>query len=455
MAAKRSGKTPPPASSRRQTPKPSLMEAYTSAFNDDHLQTIVTKIRSITDDPEADVGQENLPLPKPLSPSAESSIPLGTTLGTPLGTPLGHRPIHESIHLPNVVPNEIPNEAPNDVPNEIPNDVPNGVPNEKPRVAPAESGLLQAVALNENQAILYYCIKRLRGRVTSLQQISQATGIAANTLKRCLHKLRKEKAILYHGRKNAAGRFGFTADALPCQIVLHGDQHLLRQRLEDINQERLSIARAVHADNMPLSTPHDRMIDPMTYLMTDPMTDPVTALLAPPCSSSKKLLQGFKTRGDLVLEGVFANLDPQSLLPHLGRIETTEELQDFLDKANACIAAAQNTDTPIKKPLGFLIAQLKAGYLNPPEGYKSRRVKAQEIRNRQLEAELEELRRLKEQEENLALEIFRAKLTAEEEQELQREAQARVEPGGLLSEEKQLEIARHEILRTWFKERRA
>ena len=36
------------APSRRTTPKPTLMESYSSAFNDDHLKTIVSKIRSIT-----------------------------------------------------------------------------------------------------------------------------------------------------------------------------------------------------------------------------------------------------------------------------------------------------------------------------------------------------------------------------------------------------------------------
>src|SRR5919109_5230749 len=39
---------------------------------------------------------------------------------------------------------------------------------------------------------------------------------------------------------------------------------------------------------------------------------------------------------DLILDAAFEDLNPRSLLPFLGRFGTTEELQDFLDMANAC-----------------------------------------------------------------------------------------------------------------------
>lgn len=164
------------------------------------------------------------------------------------------------------------------------------------------------------------------------------------------------------------------------------------------------------------------------------------------CSSSKiQLLQG------LVLEEAFRNLNPQSLLPHLEGIGTTGELQDFIDMANACVAAFRRTETPIRNPKGFLIAQLRAGFINPPDGYKSRRVRAQEERNRLLETELEEIGRLKAEEEQLELDVFRARLSASARRRLEKEARDRVDPRNPLSEGRQIEMAETEILRDWLK----
>ena len=299
--------------------------------------------------------------------------------------------------------------------------------------------------MSENQAVLYYCLRWLQGRITSLQLISQATGVSAFTLKHCLRKLRDQDAIIYHGRRNSVGRVGFAADALPCEILLRGSEHRLRQRLEEISYERLPIARPIDTDKLTPRTGHHLSNSPMNGLMED-RTDSLDK--KPPCSSKKELLLQ-----SLIFDKAFENLNPQSLLPHLAHIQTTEALQVFLDMANACITAAYATESPIRNPHGFLIAQLKAGFINPPDGYKSRRIQAQEKRNHQLEVELEGLRRLKAEEEYLVLEVFKAKLTPEEEQQLLREAQARVNPGGMLSEKRQLEMARDDILRAWFKER--
>jgi hypothetical protein len=166
------------------------------------------------------------------------------------------------------------------------------------------------------------------------------------------------------------------------------------------------------------------------------------------CSSSKDLLLQVQ---DLLLEDAFQDLNPKSLVPHLDKFDAVEDFQDFLDMANACIAAAHNgRGKPIKNPHGFLFAQLRQGYINPPEGYKSRRVRAQEHRNQQLEAELEELRQLKARERELRFELFRARLTPEDEVRLDQEAHAQVKPGLGISKERQLEVARENLLRAWF-----
>jgi len=166
-------------------------------------------------------------------------------------------------------------------------------------------------------------------------------------------------------------------------------------------------------------------------------------------SSSKKLLLH-----DLLLEDAFRDLNPRSLEPYLEQFEATEDLQNFLDIANACIAAAKaGRGKPIQNPHGFLLAQLRAGYINPPEGYKSRKVRAQEIRNQQLEEELAILRQLKEQERELRLALFEASLTDEEQQRLEQEARTLVNPNMGLSTARQIEIQKDAILKAWFEQR--
>jgi hypothetical protein len=176
---------------------------------------------------------------------------------------------------------------------------------------------------------------------------------------------------------------------------------------------------------------------------------PQYATNTPLRSSSKKLLLH-----DLLLEDAFRDLNPRSLEPYLEQFEATEDLQNFLDIANACIAAAKaGRGKPIQNPHGFLLAQLRAGYINPPEGYKSRKVRAQEMRNQRLEEELATLRRLKERERELRLALFETSLTDEEQQRLEQEARTLVNPNMGLSTARQIEIQKDAILKAWFEQR--
>jgi hypothetical protein len=166
-------------------------------------------------------------------------------------------------------------------------------------------------------------------------------------------------------------------------------------------------------------------------------------------SSSKELLLQ-----EIILEGAFHDLHPRSLVSYLDKFDTGEDLQNFLDIANACIQATkEGHGKPIQSPHGFLFAQLRAGYINPPEGYKSRKIRAQELRNQQLEDELVTLRRLKEHEQKLQFDLFVAQLTAEDLARLEREAQAEVKPNMGLSPAFQMEMHRDSILKQWFAQR--
>ena len=167
-----------------------------------------------------------------------------------------------------------------------------------------------------------------------------------------------------------------------------------------------------------------------------------------PCSSKELLLQ------DLLFEDAFRDLTPRSLEPYLKQFETTEDLQNFLDTANACITAAkEGHGKSIQNPHGFLFAQLRAGYINPPEGYKSRKIRAQELKNRHLEEELATLRRLKEREQELQFELFTAGLTEEEQERLEQEARSQIQPNIGLSEQFQIEMHKEVILKQWFAQR--
>jgi hypothetical protein len=164
-------------------------------------------------------------------------------------------------------------------------------------------------------------------------------------------------------------------------------------------------------------------------------------------SSEDLLLQG------IILEDAFQELNPRTLIPFLKQFDSTDTLQNFLDMANAVITAAKvGPGKPVQNPFGFLFAQLRSGYINPPEGYKSRKVRAQEFRNQQLEQELAALKQIKERETELRFELFKIGLTEDAIMQLEREAQSQVKPNLGLSRERQIEIHKDTILRQWFDE---
>jgi hypothetical protein len=420
-----------------------LMESY-GAFSDERLQEVTEKIRGIT---SRQVDQSTLSDTDAARPSGNrigDSInePIGDSIGdristaidSPIGKPIGssyHSPIDSSLRSPNNSPFEAPVHSPDG--------------------SPDGRTARDAVLLTESQAILYFCLQRIGGMTTSLNRIAHETGISEHTLKSCLKKLREERLLLYGGRQNCGGRMGFTAKTLERRIVLRGDRTRLAKQLQQIDYQALCFVEPLEGStsavpppnprNYQMDHPMDQRIDHLMDRRTDSVQDQSI------CSSSMKelLLHG------LTLDAAFEDLNPRSLVPFLDRFGTTEELQDFLDMANACVTASKEGRVkPIQNPHGFLFAQLRVGYINPPEGYKSRRVQAQELRNRQLTEELAALRQLKEQERQLRFELFQARLSDEDCDRLEREAQAKVNPDLGLSTSRQIDVHKDTILREWF-----
>ena len=426
-----------------------LMESY-GAFSDERLQEVTDKIRGITS------RQVDQPSP-PHDEAAHSSgdrigEPIDESIGDQIGEPIGYRigtpigsPIEQPIESPHLTPIGSPLGSPDDSPFEISIRSPVGSPDDRTAY--------DAVLLTESQAILYFCLQRIGGATTSLSRIARETEISEHTLKSCLKKLRDERLLRYGGRQNCGGRMGFTAETLHRRIVLRGDKTRLAKQLQQIDYKALSFTEplegATRAAPLPDQINH-RIDHPMDHRIDHPIDHRTDGAEDQPiCSSSIKelLLQ------DLILEAAFEDLNPRSLIPFLDRFGTAEELQDFLDMANACIAASKDGRVkPIQNPHGFLFAQLRVGYINPPEGYKSRRVLAQELRNRQLEEELATLRRLKEQERQLRFELFQARLSAEDWDRLEWEARAKVNPDLGLSTSRQIDAHKDTILGQWFEQ---
>jgi biotin operon repressor len=454
---------------RRQRLKLIDIYTYRGAFSSDELQGIAAKARDLTRSTRlANTTEEQLPQ------GESSGEQCGEAFGRSSGEPQGQKETHFNENteaqsndigsLPTTpftvpssdIPYTSPYSTPHTPPDRLPNNTPKGSPYYSPNTPPDSS---PTIPLTENQAILYFCLKQLNGVITNLSRISQVTGISEHTLKSCLKKLRQEGLIQHSGRQQFKGLTGFSAITLPKNISLQGDGLRFSSRLQRIDYKALALTARLtplNPDAPPIDT-NNPTAHPNIPLTVHPTIHPTVHRAIhltdhpndnSPCSSRDVLLQG------LVLEEAFQDLDPRSLLPYLDQFKTSEEFQNFLDVANACISAGkEGRGRPIQNPHGFLFAQLRVGYINPPEGFKSRRIRAQEMRNKQLEEELATLQKLKEREQELRFELFVAQLTAEDLERLEREARAEVKPHIGLSPAFQLTMQKDTILKQWFAQR--
>ncbi len=292
--------------------------------------------------------------------------------------------------------------------------------------------------LTSNQALLYECTKILEGRFTTLARISQVVNISVDTLRSCLRKLRKIGVVSW-SVENISGQNGMRISATEIAYTVRGNRTSLDEKMAKLDYTQLALNSSPPDTFHQVNHHADHQIDHQMSHHTSYSSS---------SSTNKIQLQELET--SLLLEGHFQGLDIRSLEPYSSQFESIESLQNFLDMANASIDAAASSNKPIQNPRGFLFAQLRAGYVNPPPGFKSRRVLAQEAMNVQLQAELAELQRLREQEAELRFELFKAQLSDEQRAELKAEAATRVQPRSAVSRERQMETYRDEVLREWF-----
>jgi hypothetical protein len=125
---------------------------------------------------------------------------------------------------------------------------------------------------------------------------------------------------------------------------------------------------------------------------------------------------------NLILSEWFTAVEPRSVEPFLRVMPSLEYAQDFFDKVSAVIEHKKPTAKPIADALGFLFACLKKMEVNPPPGWKSRRVRLLEEEAQRLEQEAAAIKAARDRIEAQRCEVYFLGLPAETEAELRAKA---------------------------------
>ena len=127
---------------------------------------------------------------------------------------------------------------------------------------------------------------------------------------------------------------------------------------------------------------------------------------------------------NLILSEWFAAIEPRSVEPFLRVMPSLEYAQDFFDKVAAVIEHKKSTAKPIADALGFLFGCLKKMEVNPPPGWKSRRVRLLEDEAHRLEHEAAAIKAARDRLEAQRCEVYFLGLPAETGAELKAKAAA-------------------------------
>ena len=137
--------------------------------------------------------------------------------------------------------------------------------------------------------------------------------------------------------------------------------------------------------------------------------------------SNSELLQDWGVQ-NLILSEWFTGLEPRSVEPFLRVMPSIEYAQDFFDKVAGVIEQKKTTSKPIADALAFLFACLKKMEVNPPPGWKSRRVRLVEDEARRLEDEAAALKGARDRLEAQRAEVYLLGLSEEVQTQLRRTA---------------------------------
>ena len=138
--------------------------------------------------------------------------------------------------------------------------------------------------------------------------------------------------------------------------------------------------------------------------------------------SNSELLQDWGVQ-NLILSEWFTGVEPRSLEPFFRVMPSIEYAQDFFDKVAGVIEQKKTTSKPIADALAFLFACLKKMEVNPPPGWKSRRVRLVEDEARRLEDEAAALKTARDRLEAQRAEVYFLGLSEETQTQLRRTSQ--------------------------------
>lgn len=125
------------------------------------------------------------------------------------------------------------------------------------------------------------------------------------------------------------------------------------------------------------------------------------------------------------------HLQPESLSSYLDK--GIDQAQFILDAAKAVIDFKAQREKPIKDKHSFLFGCLKKGWVQPPEGFKSREERAIEERIKYLEEKRIRIEKLKQEELNALVDLAQANMSTDEiekfEAEIHEEAKRKMPDG--------------------------
>lgn len=137
--------------------------------------------------------------------------------------------------------------------------------------------------------------------------------------------------------------------------------------------------------------------------------------------NNSELLQEWGVH-NLILSEWFAGIEPRSVEPFLRVMPSLEYAQDFFDKVAAVIEHKKPTAKPIADALGFLFGCLRKMEVNPPPGWKSRRVRLLEEEAQRLEHEAAAIKVARDRVETQRCELYFLGLPSEIEAALRAQA---------------------------------
>ncbi len=100
----------------------------------------------------------------------------------------------------------------------------------------------------------------------------------------------------------------------------------------------------------------------------------------------------------------------------------------------------------------MLYTALEQGYINVDNNFVSRKVFFERKRLEEKKKELEEIKKIKREKEEVDLEVFKERFTKKELKSIEEEAEKKYTPKSVFSKERHMEITMDEIIRTKFKD---